>query len=110
MKRKKKNKNEQFICHVCGKQFKEVNYLTKHLKIHSEVKIKIKCHECEKEFSRMDSMKLHLETIDKTSRNPTEINHVSEFCQICYKHIENKSYMERHVREVHSGEKRKTSD
>ena len=50
-----------FICMVCKKVFTAKRSLTRHMKLHSQVKEIFKCDDCEKTFSRYDSLKCHTE-------------------------------------------------
>lgn len=75
-------------CHVCGKSFVRKGDLTKHLKIHSDLRPFV-CDICQKSFARSDKLKQHINS--HQGLKP----HV---CTVCNKAFTQKVHLKGHLR------------
>ncbi|XP_043846460.1 zinc finger protein 383-like isoform X2 [Dromiciops gliroides] len=83
-----------FACDICGKTFKRISCLSRHQKIHAEVKPHV-CQECGKDFSQRSYLSEHQRI--HTGEKPYE-------CNECGKVFRQRSTLLRHWR-IHTGEK-----
>ncbi|XP_067636661.1 zinc finger protein 271-like isoform X1 [Eurosta solidaginis] len=88
-----RDKNEQYPCDICGKNFKTKSILNRHKLYHSGEKAH-KCDFCEKEFIQASDLNQHMRT--HTGEKPYK-------CKYCKRCFATKSILNKHFR-VHVGD------
>ncbi|XP_067635455.1 uncharacterized protein [Eurosta solidaginis] len=87
------NKNEQYLCDICGKHFKKTWILKIHKRIHSDEKPH-KCDFCKKRFAQAGTLSEHMRT--HTGEKPYK-------CKYCERCFTTKTLLNKHLR-VHLGD------
>ena len=82
------------LCYVCGKEFKTVGILNRHMYIHSDTN-KYQCTICDKAYGRSQQLKRHYNSVHKRDMN--------FLCSHCGKCFLTSSRLKSHMR-VHTGE------
>ena len=88
-------------CPHCGKEFKRVENMQRHVEEAHTVtfKEKSKCEHCEKSFTLERNLKLHIKRAHAQSPFFSTFN-----CYLCEKSFKQKAHLKRHQKEKHSDE------
>ena len=84
------------LCHACGKEFKTVDTLTRHMYVHSD-KNKYQCTVCDKAYGRSGDLKRHYNFVHNNNRD------MNFLCSHCGKCFLTSPRLKIHMR-VHTGE------
>lgn len=100
-----RDKDKNFVCDACGKEFDTSSELAQHKMTHTGDK-NFKCLECGKCFSRERTFKAHKHTQkgDASSEKLAPKKRVVITCKTCGKEFTNRVHHEEHVRS-HTGER-----
>ena len=90
-------------CDYCGKIFKALSYLTRHIsKIHNpHSSDKVKCDLCSKEFDNKLKLYKHVNYAHVSRKEPERKDKLtSKKCEICFKKVK---FLKDHIEKVHMG-------
>ncbi|XP_055691459.1 zinc finger protein 208-like [Lutzomyia longipalpis] len=96
-----KENHSKHICNLCGKQFKQLAYLTKHLQRHQE--IKYECEICSRKYTTRYALKCHFKKVHY-DKNLKKIVRKRLYCTYCDEYCWSKSsyrkHQERHILQI----------
>ena len=90
------------VCKICGKAFKDIEYLKKHSKlVHAALKTFVCCI-CQKAFTAQKMLNIHMLTHKQLNDSDCDNKRDLFLCEICGKGFPIPSKVERHKRMAHA--------